>query len=89
MGLIAVPGFGLEMAVREAQLNELQNKLGFLTSPAQVAEASGLTSTTNQLKNGRRYLSKRGYYAKSALDSKPGGATAAIRRSKEAEYLVC
>src|SRR5688572_8525220 len=46
--LLQYPDLDWRWLVREAQLNELQNKLGFLTSLARrIAEASGLLRTTN------------------------------------------
>jgi hypothetical protein len=49
--LLHYPNLDWRWLVREARLNELQNKLGFLTSLARmVAEASGLLQTTKHLK---------------------------------------
>jgi len=77
--------------VSQAKTNELQNKLGFLTSLARwVAEASGLLQTTKQLKEREAMLERARLLREETLchDSLTQAERTWLRsnRSKEAEY---
>lgn len=89
--LLQYPDLDWRWLVREARLNELQNKLGFLTSLARrVAEASGLRQTTKQLKEWEALLERARLVREETLchDSLTQAERTWLRstRSKEAEY---
>lgn len=89
--LLRYPDLDWRWLVREARLNELQNKLGFLTSLARrVAEASGLLQTTKQLKEWESVLEQARLLREETLchDSLTQAERTWLRsnRSKEAEY---
>jgi hypothetical protein len=89
--LLQYPDLDWRWLVREAQLNELQNKLGFLTGLARrVAEASGLLQTKRQLKEWEVVLERARLLREETLchDSLTQVERTWLRsnRSKEAEY---
>jgi hypothetical protein len=89
--LLQYPDLDWRWLVREARLNELQNKLGFLTSLARrVAEAAGSLQTTKLLKETEAVLERARLLREETLchDSLTQAERTWLRsnRSKEAEY---
>ncbi len=89
--VLQYPDLDWRWLVREARLNEVQNKLGFLTSLARrVAEASGLLQTTKQLKEWEAVLERGRLPREETLchDSLTQAERTWLRsnRSKEAEH---
>lgn len=89
--LLQYPDLDWRWLVREARLNELQNKLGFLTSLARrLAEASGRHQTAKQLSDWEGVLQRSRLLREETLchDSLTQAERTWLRsnRSKEAEY---
>lgn len=89
--LLQYPDLDWRWLVREARSNELQNRLGFLTSLARrVAEASGLLQTAKQLREWEAVLERARLLREETLchDSLTQAERTWLRsnRSKEAEY---